>query len=210
MKRTTTRQHKRSFQRFASYRATSLRSCLHHRSTATAAEPSQIVPASPRSAPEVGILIDELIRSGDVRVEDTSNDVLKESGLSLEPSRPAACVPEDASHAIQQTDSGVPPVKATPKKLVIKGATKQSRTWVVDEDTGRPTCFRNNNKEWTEPATVPLSWFRRGTSTFFDKSTSETRTLTYDDMRNDLNDLKSRAGAEKPLRFSTFGAVNLA
>jgi hypothetical protein len=32
----------------------------------------------------------------------------------------------------------------------------------------------------------------------------------YDDMRNDLNDLKSRAGAEKPLRFTTFGAVNLA
>ena len=57
---------------------------------------------------------------------------------------------------------------------------------------------------------MPVPWFRRGASTFFEKSTSETRTLTYDDMRNDLNDLKSRAGAEKPLRFSTFGAVNLA
>ena len=117
--------------------------------TATAAEPSQVVSASPPSAPEVDILIEELIRSGDVRVEDTSNDVLKESGLSLEPSHPAACVPEDASHAVQQIDSDVPPVKATPKKLVIKGATKQSRTWVVDKDTGRPTCFRNNYKEWT-------------------------------------------------------------
>lgn len=49
--------------------------------TATAAEPSQVVSASPRSAPEVDILIDELIGSGDVRVEDTSNDVLKESGF---------------------------------------------------------------------------------------------------------------------------------
>ena len=178
--------------------------------TATAAEPSQVVSASPRS--EVDNLIDNLkvIGSGDVRVEDTSNNVLKESGFSLEPSHPAACVQEDASHSTQQTDSDVPPVKATPKKLVIKGATKQSRTWVVDEDTGRPTCFRNNYKEWTEPETVPVPWFRRGASTFFDNFTGETRTLTYDDMRNDLNDLKSRAGAEKPLRFSTFGAVNLA
>ena len=75
--------------------------------------------ASPRS--EVDNLIDKVIGSGDVRVEDTSNNVLKESGFSLEPSHPAACVQEDASHATQQTDSDVPSVKATPKKLVIKG-----------------------------------------------------------------------------------------
>ena len=53
--------------------------------TATAAEPSQVVSASPRS--EVDNLIDKVIGSGDVRVEDTSNNVLKESGFSYTHSR---------------------------------------------------------------------------------------------------------------------------
>ena len=122
----------------------------------------------------------------------------------------AACVPQEAPHAIQHNASDVPPVIATPKKLVIHGTTKGSRTWVVDERTGQPTCFRNNEKEWTDPETVPLPWFRRGAATFFDKDTGEHRALTYDDMRNDLKGLKTLAGAEKPLQFTTFAAVNLA
>jgi hypothetical protein len=171
----------------------------------------------------MGRLLDDLRESGDVPFDGTSSDGSKESGFVV-PSYPslnvdigvgatpavAACVPQEAPQAIQQTASDVPPVNATPKKLVIYGKTAASRKWVVDECTGQPTCFRNNEKEWTDPETVPLPWFRRGASTFFDKDTGEHRALTYDDMRNDLKGLKSRAGAEKPLRFTTFAAVNLA
>ena len=161
--------------------------------TAAAAEPSQLGSASPQSAQEedMGRLVDDLRDSGDVPFDGTSSDGLKESGFG-EPSHPslnvdvgvgatpavAACVPHEASHATQQTASDVPPVIATPKKLVIYGRTAASRKWVVDEDTGQPTCFRNNEKESTEPETVPVPWFRRGSATFLDKGTGEHRALT--------------------------------
>jgi hypothetical protein len=97
--------------------------------TATAAEPSRLGSASPQSAQdeEMGRLLDDLRDSGDVPFDGTSSDGPKESGFVV-PSYPslnvdiglgatpavAACVPQEAPQAIQQTASDVPPVNATP------------------------------------------------------------------------------------------------